>query len=291
MLTTVCRNMGMASKRLVAMPLFRFSSSSTSSTISTSTSTSTATAAATKKPEESELAKKKKQLAILAQALSDSEEQLKRTQREIKELKEYGSMKFAKEMLEVMDNIEQLQGYMFVKLILEATTKAASAKATSKKSSTSTTATSPAAAAASPKVVVTPSSSTPKAAAPKQQQQQQQERPKMTETEQICSALNIIAKDFAMRLTRQGISPIPDPMGKKFDPRYHNAVAELAKSAVDGGGRITAVPPPSSSSLSSNDDLTVMQVVKRGYMYKGRLLRPANVAVSRNSRKKPSNKK
>ena len=269
MLTTVCNRIGgAASMRTLGKPLFlRFSTGGADKKVTPPP-----------KPEAvGELEKKKKQLVILAQALSDSEEKLKKTQQEMDELKKYGNMKFAKEMLEVMDNIEQLQGFMLVKLIIEATRKAPPKAAPQKK------------AAEAPKIVVSPSSAaktTPK----KDTDSKAKEAPKMSETEQMCSALNIIAKDFAMRLSRQGISPIPDPIGKKFDPRYHNAVMELAKSAVDGGGRMTAVPP-SSSVGSGSGDFTVRQVMKRGYMFKGRLLRPANVAVSRDDQKSAGGKK
>lgn len=279
MLTTVCNRIGgAASMRTLGKPLFlRFSTGGANSTSADKKVTPPP------KPETvGELEKKKKQLVILAQALSDSEEKLKKTQQEMDELKKFGNMKFAKEMLEVMDNIEQLQGYMLVKLIIEATRKAPPKAAPQKK------------AAETPKIVVPTSSAAPKKDTKGKKdastKDKPKEAPKMSETEQMCSALNIIAKDFAMRLTRQGISPIPDPIGKKFDPRYHNAVVELAKSAVDGGGRMTAVPP-SSSVGSGSGNFTVRQVMKRGYMFKGRLLRPANVAVSRDDQKTAGGKK
>lgn len=277
MLTTVCsRFRGVTAMRAIGNPFsFRFSSTTATDTPGASKKVSPPP----KSEEVTELEKKKKQLTILAQALSDSEDKLKKTQEEMKELKEFGNMKFAKEMLEVMDNIEQLQGFMLVKLILEATQKAQLKKQADKKSSAATATAEP------PKVVITGSpNNVPKKAKDEKaakSKEDDKKNPKMSDTEQMCSALNIIAKDFAIRLSRQGITPIPDPIGKKFDSRYHNAVVELAKSAVDGGGRMTALPPQTASG-----DFTVMQVMKRGYMYKGRLLRPANVAVSRDGQKK-----
>jgi len=61
-------------------------------------------------------------------------------------------------------------------------------------------------------------------------------------------------------LAKEGVQPIEDPVGKMFDPRYHEAVA-----AQEGGG----------------EHGTIIQELQRGYMYKDQVLRPSRVKVIR----------
>ena len=55
-------------------------------------------------------------------------------------------------------------------------------------------------------------------------------------------------------------------LNKKFDPNFHQAMAEIEKSEVDPG--------------------TIVQEIQTGYMFGARLLRPTMVAVSKKSTKK-----
>ena len=60
-------------------------------------------------------------------------------------------------------------------------------------------------------------------------------------------------------MTKFGVEAI-DPMGKPFDPDFHQAMSMLPNPDV----------PPN----------TVVQVIQKGYLLNGRLARPALVMVS-----------
>ncbi len=72
--------------------------------------------------------------------------------------------------------------------------------------------------------------------------------------------IELTERDFLSRLTRFGVKKI-EPMGKKFDPNFHEALFEIPDE--------TAVPG------------TVLQVVEQGYSIGDRVLRPAKVGVAR----------
>lgn len=72
--------------------------------------------------------------------------------------------------------------------------------------------------------------------------------------------LEMIVQDLMRTLEAEGVKPI-ESVGQRFDPFMHEAV-----EAVQG----TDHPPE-----------TVVEEVQRGYTYKGELLRPARVRVSR----------
>ena len=76
----------------------------------------------------------------------------------------------------------------------------------------------------------------------------------------ILTGLEMVAKQFQDFLTETGVQPI-DAVGQKFDPNLHEAIAQEASSSVPEGH--------------------VVKQLRRGYKLKDRLLRPANVVVSK----------
>ena len=72
--------------------------------------------------------------------------------------------------------------------------------------------------------------------------------------------IELTERDFISRLTRFGVKKI-DPLGKKFDPNFQEALFEIPDETVPPG--------------------TVLQVVEQGFSIGERVLRPAKVGVSR----------
>ncbi|NLC14775.1 MAG: nucleotide exchange factor GrpE, partial [Firmicutes bacterium] len=70
----------------------------------------------------------------------------------------------------------------------------------------------------------------------------------------------LIRRQILDVLAREGVEPMEDPVGKPFDPEYHEAVF-----AQEGGGEHGAI----------------VEVFQRGYMYKGEVIRPSRVKVIR----------
>ncbi|HHY12804.1 MAG TPA: nucleotide exchange factor GrpE [Firmicutes bacterium] len=70
----------------------------------------------------------------------------------------------------------------------------------------------------------------------------------------------LIQRQILDLLAKEGVEPIDDPVGKVFDPNYHEAVF-----AQDGGG----------------EHGTIVQEVQKGYTYQGQVLRPSRVKVIR----------
>lgn len=62
-------------------------------------------------------------------------------------------------------------------------------------------------------------------------------------------------------LARFSVQQLENPLGKKFDPNFHEVVFESPNSAKEPG--------------------TVMAVLSKGYLIKDRLLRPSTVGVTR----------
>ncbi len=82
--------------------------------------------------------------------------------------------------------------------------------------------------------------------------------------------IEIIEKDLLSIFKKNKIEKI-DAINKKFDPNFHQAMAEIESDKVNPG--------------------TVVQEIQAGYMFGGRLLRPSMVAVSKKTMKKdPKNK-
>ncbi len=70
--------------------------------------------------------------------------------------------------------------------------------------------------------------------------------------------VEMIAKQLWDTLERQGIKVI-DPMGDEFSPEFHEAVHRIEDESLEPG--------------------TVASVLNKGYLYNGRLVRPAMVGV------------
>jgi len=76
----------------------------------------------------------------------------------------------------------------------------------------------------------------------------------------IIEGIEIVKKDLASSFKKNGIDEI-ECINKKFDPNYHQAMLELDSSDKEPG--------------------VVIQEMQKGYMMKGRLLRPSLVGVSK----------
>ena len=72
--------------------------------------------------------------------------------------------------------------------------------------------------------------------------------------------ISLTEKELISTLERHGIRKI-EPMGEKFDPKFHEAMYEVPSADAESG--------------------TVMQVVEAGYVIHDRLLRPAKVGIAK----------
>jgi molecular chaperone GrpE len=80
------------------------------------------------------------------------------------------------------------------------------------------------------------------------------------DNEAIRTGLELIQRDLTTYLTKQGLTVL-DPIGRLFDPLTEQALAhEVAEGVPDG---------------------TVIEVFRKGYLHKERLLRPALVKVAK----------
>jgi molecular chaperone GrpE len=61
-------------------------------------------------------------------------------------------------------------------------------------------------------------------------------------------------------LEQEGVTPIESPEGKVFDPTRHNAIAAVEQDDVEDG--------------------TVIEEIRKGYMMKGKVIRPTIVKVA-----------
>ena len=89
--------------------------------------------------------------------------------------------------------------------------------------------------------------------------------PKEDETDGVSLAafiegISLTEKELISTLERHGIRKI-EPMGEKFDPKFHEAMYEVPSADAENG--------------------TVMQVVEAGYVIYDRLLRPAKVGIAK----------
>jgi molecular chaperone GrpE len=76
----------------------------------------------------------------------------------------------------------------------------------------------------------------------------------------ILAGLEMVAKQFQDFLADSGVAPI-EAAGRKFDPNLHEAIAQETSAEVPEGH--------------------VIRQMRKGYKLKDRLLRPANVVVSK----------
>jgi len=77
---------------------------------------------------------------------------------------------------------------------------------------------------------------------------------------QLIAGLELVAGQLHATLEGHGLDEVPVEAGTLFDPNLHEAVLTQASSDYDEG--------------------TVLQVLERGYLLHGRLLRPAKVIVA-----------
>ena len=82
--------------------------------------------------------------------------------------------------------------------------------------------------------------------------------------------IEIIEKDLLSIFKKNNIVKI-DTLNKKFDPNFHQAMAEIENDKVDPG--------------------TIVHEVQSGYMFGDRLLRPSMVSVSKKSANKDNKNK
>lgn len=71
--------------------------------------------------------------------------------------------------------------------------------------------------------------------------------------------VSMVHRQLVDTLAKEGVEPMEDPVGKPMDPAYHEAVV-----AEDGG-----------------EHGTVLEVLQKGYVYRGLVLRVAKVKVAR----------
>ena len=76
----------------------------------------------------------------------------------------------------------------------------------------------------------------------------------------IIDGIEIVKKDLVSIFKKNGVEPI-ECINKKFDPNFHQAMLEVENNTKDTG--------------------TIVQEIQKGYMMKGRLLRPSLVGVAK----------
>ena len=81
----------------------------------------------------------------------------------------------------------------------------------------------------------------------------------------IIEGIEIVKKDLVSIFKKNGIETI-ECINKKFDPNFHQAMLELEDNTKEGG--------------------TIVQEIQKGYMMKGRLLRPSLVGVTKKREEK-----
>jgi molecular chaperone GrpE len=91
--------------------------------------------------------------------------------------------------------------------------------------------------------------------------------PEDKDAEALKSGIVLIKNQFVAFLTHHGISRM-HAAGKKFDPHFHEAIAHVESD--------------------EHPDETVIEELEPGYLWHGRLLRPAKVRVSRMPGEKPA---
>ena len=82
----------------------------------------------------------------------------------------------------------------------------------------------------------------------------------------IIDGMEVVKKDIISIFKKNGIEVI-ESLNKKFDPNFHQAMLEVEDDSKESG--------------------LVVQEIQKGYMMKGRLLRPSMVGVAKKSDKKP----
>lgn len=79
-------------------------------------------------------------------------------------------------------------------------------------------------------------------------------------TQGLLEGVEMTLKKLRKVLEQEGVSEIPDPQGKSFDPSLHNAIATEERGDVS--------------------ESTVIDQIRKGYILRGRVIRPSIVRVS-----------
>ena len=87
-----------------------------------------------------------------------------------------------------------------------------------------------------------------------------------TEPESLIEGVELTLKKLRKVLEQEGVTPIESPEGKIFDPARHNAVVTEEKEDVP--------------------ECTVLEEIRKGYMMRGKVVRPTIVKVAVKSTKK-----
>jgi molecular chaperone GrpE len=87
-----------------------------------------------------------------------------------------------------------------------------------------------------------------------------------TEPESLIEGVELTLKKLRKVLEQEGVTPIESPEGKIFDPARHNAVVTEEKEDVP--------------------ECTVLEEIRKGYMMRGKVIRPTIVKVAVKSTKK-----
>ena len=78
-----------------------------------------------------------------------------------------------------------------------------------------------------------------------------------------------IEKYFEDFLSRQGVAEIETEIGQKFDPNFEEVIETVEDKAEEG---------------------TILEIIQKGYQYKGKVIRPARVRVSKEVNKNINDK-
>jgi molecular chaperone GrpE len=81
-----------------------------------------------------------------------------------------------------------------------------------------------------------------------------------TEPQVLLEGVEMTLKKLRKVLEQEGVTPIDNPEGKIFDPSRHNAVAAVERDDVAEG--------------------TVIEEIRKGYMMRGKVIRPSIVKVA-----------
>ncbi len=88
---------------------------------------------------------------------------------------------------------------------------------------------------------------------------------KNSDLNKIIDGIDIVKKDLVSIFKKNGVEVI-ECLNKKFDPNFHQAMLEVEDNSKESG--------------------IVVEEMQKGYMMKGRLLRPSLVGVTKKSEKK-----
>jgi molecular chaperone GrpE len=92
-----------------------------------------------------------------------------------------------------------------------------------------------------------------------------------TSPESLIEGVEMTLKKLRKVLEQEGVTPIESPEGKVFDPIRHNAIAAVERDDVA--------------------DSTVIEEIRKGYMMKGKVIRPTIVKVAVKPKNNQSNQK